>query len=165
MTNLIVLTTNPSTSLPHQSTRSTSLSSSQARSPRVGNVLVVAIRKNWADDLHIAAVNIRSALKLSQRGKHVAHVCSTVTLKAMNEDDNTLDIGRIQAVRVEIERGIVDQSRVSLVGVLDVEVSDLSAWDVAESVVDASRSVDPLTHELLSHDGRQKASQGQESST
>ena len=80
----------------------------------------------------------------------------------MNENDDTLHIGGSQTVPVLVERRVVDEGCIFFVRVLDVPVSDLSTRYRSESVVDAVRSVNSFSHELLGNDSRDVAGHSQQ---
>jgi hypothetical protein len=109
--------------------------------PWVACILVVAIRKVRSNNGNVGRSHSRISLSGRVQGsKHVGHVQLWVTLKAMNDNDSSLDLRWILLISIGVDH-IVEKTCAGSIGVQDVPKSDIGARNAGHAVGEALPSI------------------------
>jgi hypothetical protein len=79
--------------------------------------------------LNIGEVDVGASLDLRHCREHISHVRLGIPVKAMNEDNSTLYVGRFETIVRRLSEGrIVDDRGILVALVDDIEVGELCPW-------------------------------------
>lgn len=109
--------------------------------PGEADVLVVAVWEVRCNHEDIIERDVWPVWDLGDGGQQVGHVVVGVTVEAMEEQNDALDVGGGKATAGGVERGVVCKGDVFAVGIFHVPKGDFTAADGGEGVVDVAAGI------------------------
>lgn len=124
---LIVRARSPIAGRPYQSTCSAASPWAETACPRITDVLVVAVGKIRSNHLNVVDTHFWMTLQLRHSVKDIRHIVVRVALKAMDEYDKPLNVGRSETTAHRVKGDIVCETDVLACGIFDVEEGDFAS--------------------------------------